>query len=168
MIQSWNKFCFQGGYIEFAMMMPEHSDTQGYWPGSWIMGNLGRPGYLGSTDGMWPYSYVSSFLVEYMLPPILKDLLRSHLFSSFCFPRYSNCDTGILPNQTYLNGTGPYEALHSRGQWSKNGKLSFLEGMRASSCTCPGEDHPGPNLSVARSAPEIDVIEGRSPLSPHP
>ena len=27
--------------------------------GLWSMGNLGRPGYLGSTDGVWPYSYDS-------------------------------------------------------------------------------------------------------------
>ena len=29
----------------------------GFWPGFWAMGNLGRPGYLATTDGMWPYSY---------------------------------------------------------------------------------------------------------------
>lgn len=130
MVQSWNKFCFSGGYIEFSMLMPEQPYTQGYWPAAWIMGNLGRPGYLGSTDGMWPYSY-------------------------------SSCDTGILPNQTYLNKTGPYEALHSKGQWAKDGVLSYLDGMRSPSCTCPGEDHPGPNPSVARAAPEIDVIEAQ-------
>ncbi|KAF8511611.1 beta-glucan synthesis-associated, partial [Gautieria morchelliformis] len=27
------------------------------WPGAWLMGNLGRPGYGVSTDGIWPYSY---------------------------------------------------------------------------------------------------------------
>lgn len=27
------------------------------WPAFWMMGNLARPGYGGTTDGMWPYSY---------------------------------------------------------------------------------------------------------------
>lgn len=57
MLQSWNKFCFQGGYIEFNVLQPGSPATSGYWPAVWLMGNLGRPGYLGSTDGMWPYSY---------------------------------------------------------------------------------------------------------------
>ena len=29
----------------------------------------------------------------------------------------------------------------------------------ARSCTCPGEDHPGPSPSKGRGAPEIDVFE---------
>lgn len=28
-----------------------------------------------------------------------------------------------------------------------------------SSCTCPGEDHPGPSVSKGRGAPEIDILE---------
>ena len=27
------------------------------------------------------------------------------------------------------------------------------------SCTCPGEEHPGPDVTVGRGAPEIDVLE---------
>jgi hypothetical protein len=27
------------------------------------------------------------------------------------------------------------------------------------SCTCPGEDHPGPSVNVGRGAPEIDILE---------
>jgi len=34
-----------------------------------------------------------------------------------------------------------------------------MTGQRLSSCTCPGEDHPGPSTSVGRGAPEIDVLE---------
>lgn len=26
-------------------------------------------------------------------------------------------------------------------------------------CTCPGEDHPGPNTSKGRGVPEIDILE---------
>ncbi|KAI3480520.1 hypothetical protein L1887_57368 [Cichorium endivia] len=59
MVQSWNKFCFQGGYIEFSVRLPGAPSTSGYWPAVWLMGNLGRPGYLASTEGTWPYSYQS-------------------------------------------------------------------------------------------------------------
>lgn len=128
MVQSWNKFCFQGGYIEFSVKLPGSPSTSGYWPAVWMMGNLGRPGYLGSTEGTWPYSYQA-------------------------------CDTGILPNQTYTNGTGPYLATHSSGTYAYDGVLSYLPGMRYSACTCPGEDHPGPTNNVGRSAPEIDIFE---------
>lgn len=57
MLQSWNKFCFKGGYIEASISLPGRGDISGFWPGFWTMGNLGRPGYASSTDGMWPYSY---------------------------------------------------------------------------------------------------------------
>lgn len=125
MIQSWNKFCFQGGYIEAAIQFPATSEIQGYWPGFWLMGNLGRPGYLASADGMWPYVY-------------------------------EDCDVGIMPNQTDKDGKGPYGSVHG-GTSTK--ELSILPGMRLPSCTCKGEDHPGPNNGVARSAPEIDICE---------
>ncbi len=57
MLQSWNKMCFKGGYMEASISLPGRGDTTGFWPGFWAMGNLGRPGYLSTTDGMWPYSY---------------------------------------------------------------------------------------------------------------
>jgi hypothetical protein len=46
--------------------------------------------------------------------------------------------------------------------------IGSLPGQRLSSCTCPGEDHPGPDVSVGRSAPEVDIVEaqidvGRTP-----
>lgn len=32
-----------------------------------------------------------------------------------------------------------------------------------SACTCPGEDHPGPDINnpIGRSAPEIDIFEAQ-------
>lgn len=129
MLQSWNKLCFQGGYIEFAIIQPGSHSTQGYWPGAWIFGNLARPGYLGTTDGMWPYTY-------------------------------QGCDTGILANQTNADG-GPVQAVHSTAQYASKGQLSKLPGMRLPSCTCSGEDHPGPSVKIGRSAPEIDVLEAQ-------
>lgn len=71
MLQSWNKFCIQGGYVEAKVILPAEPTTQGYWPGFWMMGNLGRPGYLGTTDGMWPYSYYQcdAGILEYQQYP---------------------------------------------------------------------------------------------------
>lgn len=57
MLQSWNKLCFQGGYMEASISLPGAGDVIGFWPGFWSMGNLGRPGYASTTDGTWPYSY---------------------------------------------------------------------------------------------------------------
>ncbi|KAG7664099.1 KRE6 [[Candida] subhashii] len=59
MVQSWNKFCFTQGKIEFSARLPNYGNVSGLWPGLWTMGNLGRPGYLASTEGVWPYSYES-------------------------------------------------------------------------------------------------------------
>lgn len=128
LLTSWNKFCFQGGYLEVSALLPAAPFRKGYWPAAWLLGNLAKPGFLGSTEGMWPYNYDS-------------------------------CDTGILKSQTFVNGTGPEEALHSKAPYTDNGKLSALPGMRASACTCPGEDHPGPNRNVGRGASELDVFE---------
>lgn len=130
MLQSWNKFCFsQSAYIEVSVSLPGNNRVGGFWPGVWTMGNLGRPGYGGTTDGTWPYSYDS-------------------------------CDIGTLPNQTYVNGTGPEAAL-TTGNTDGTAPLSFLPGQRWSACTCKGEDHPGPNVGVGRGAPEIDIIEAQ-------
>ncbi len=57
MLQSWNQMCFKGGRMEASISLPGRGDTIGFWPGFWSMGNLGRPGYASTTDGLWPYSY---------------------------------------------------------------------------------------------------------------
>ncbi|KAG3013002.1 hypothetical protein PC121_g7998 [Phytophthora cactorum] len=77
MVQSWNKFCFQGGMLEVRAQLPgavstasgnpdlalgkngQVTDTSYYptWPGIWMMGNLGRAIFSGSTNRMWPFSY---------------------------------------------------------------------------------------------------------------
>lgn len=59
MIQSWNKFCFTGGILEASVTLPGSTAVSGLWPAIWAMGNLGRAGFGGSLDGMWPYSYDS-------------------------------------------------------------------------------------------------------------
>ncbi|KAF7352482.1 hypothetical protein MVEN_01213100 [Mycena venus] len=130
MLQSWNKFCFTRGYIEVAIVLPgPDANTRGYWPGAWTMGNLARPGYTASTDGTWPYTY-------------------------------SSCDVGTFPNQTLADHSGPAAALNTKaGQEKYNFELSWLSGQKLSACSCPGSDHPGPDVSVGRGAPEIDIIE---------
>ncbi|KAH3908676.1 hypothetical protein HBI56_074440 [Parastagonospora nodorum] len=57
MVQSWNKLCYKGGHLEASISLPGKGNVSGFWPGFWTMGNLARPGYLGSTEGLWPYSY---------------------------------------------------------------------------------------------------------------
>lgn len=74
MLQSWNQMCFKGGHLEASISLPGNGQTSGFWPGFWAMGNLGRPGYAATTDGMWPYSY--------------SDV----------------CDAGITPNQSDPSG----------------------------------------------------------------
>lgn len=131
MLQSWNKFCFTTGYVEVSVILPGDQNVPGYWPGIWFMGNLGRPGYESTGDGLWPYSYDS-------------------------------CDVGTLPNQTDSTGF-PAAAATGGGNKKYNGNLSWLPGQRLSACTCPGEDHPGPDLNkpIGRAAPEIDIFEAQ-------
>lgn len=57
MLQTWNKMCFTQGRIEISARLPNYGGFSGLWPGMWTMGNLGRPGYLATTEGVWPYSY---------------------------------------------------------------------------------------------------------------
>lgn len=74
MVQSWNKLCFKGGRIEASLSLPGSGQISGFWPGFWAMGNLGRPGFAATTEGMWPYSY------------------------------HDVCDVGITPNQSSTDG----------------------------------------------------------------
>ena len=57
MMNSWNKWCYTGGYLEMSVQLPGNDQIPGFWPAFWAMGNLGRAGYMPSTAGLWPYSY---------------------------------------------------------------------------------------------------------------
>lgn len=82
MVQSWNKFCITGGIIEFSAKLPGDPSTGGLWPACecinlvsclcvdvaasysircrdtvWLLGNLARATYVGSSDYVWPFSY---------------------------------------------------------------------------------------------------------------
>ncbi|KAI9781853.1 MAG: hypothetical protein M1839_005645 [Geoglossum umbratile] len=74
MLQSWNQLCFKGGMLEASISLPGKGQVSGFWPGFWAMGNLGRPGYASTTDGLWPYSY------------------------------WDKCDAGITKNQSTPDG----------------------------------------------------------------
>ena len=56
MLQSWNKFCFTGGLIEAEVVLPGRSDVGGLWPAFWLLGNLARHTYVGSSNNIWPWS----------------------------------------------------------------------------------------------------------------
>ncbi|ODV97632.1 hypothetical protein PACTADRAFT_37303 [Pachysolen tannophilus NRRL Y-2460] len=57
MLHSWNRLCFTQGVLEISARFPNYGNVTGLWPGLWSMGNLGRPGYMATTYGVWPYSY---------------------------------------------------------------------------------------------------------------
>ncbi|KAI9985960.1 hypothetical protein PInf_024751 [Phytophthora infestans] len=107
MIQSWNKFCYQGGMIEARVQLPgavaaqsgnpdlakgdnakvESGKYYPTWPGIWMMGNLGRAIFSASTNRMWPFSY---------------DKCEPELFEP-SYQRISACNNnpgyGLNPNQ---------------------------------------------------------------------
>jgi beta-glucanase (GH16 family) len=56
MLQSWNKFCFTGGIIEAEITLPGKSQVGGLWPAFWLLGNLARHTYVGSSEHIWPWS----------------------------------------------------------------------------------------------------------------
>ncbi|TFK23860.1 concanavalin A-like lectin/glucanase [Coprinopsis marcescibilis] len=129
MIQTWNKFCFTSGYIEVSVTFPGDENSAGYWPGAWTMGNLARPGYGATTDGVWPYTYDTCDLGTFpnqTLPDGSGP--AAALFSSESRERYQN-------------------------------ELSWLSGQRLSACSCPDSNHPGPRHDKGRGAPEIDIFE---------
>lgn len=57
MIQGWNKFCFTGGILEVRARLPGKASIGGMWPAMWLLGNLARATYVGSSNNVWPWSY---------------------------------------------------------------------------------------------------------------
>ena len=56
MLQSWDKFCFAGGILEAEMSLPGRHDVGGLWPAFWMLGNLARHTYVGSSEHVWPWA----------------------------------------------------------------------------------------------------------------
>ena len=44
-LSSWNRLCFQGGYLEAATGCPGAPGDSGLWPAVWTLGNLARDLY---------------------------------------------------------------------------------------------------------------------------
>jgi beta-glucan synthesis-associated protein KRE6 len=57
MLQGWNKFCFTSGIVEISAKLPGQYDIGGLWPAMWLLGNLARATYVGSSNNVWPWSY---------------------------------------------------------------------------------------------------------------
>lgn len=86
MLQSWNKFCFQGGLLEVRVQLPAAVDAQSQnpdlgqgdnarastiayyptWPGIWAMGNLGRAIFSAST---YRRSHTMNAAMRSSIPP---------------------------------------------------------------------------------------------------
>ena len=57
-LSSWNRLCFQGGYLEVRHRLPGAPGDSGLWPAVWTLGNLARDLYpSGMSGGFWPISY---------------------------------------------------------------------------------------------------------------
>ncbi|GAA6015584.1 hypothetical protein JCM10207_008135 [Rhodosporidiobolus poonsookiae] len=130
MLQSWNKFCFTGGYMVVNLSLPGVPTAQGFWPGIWTLGNLGRPGYGGTNDGVWPYSYKECDV----------GTLPNQTWPN-----------GTDPVAAKSSGSRDYG-----GELSWLGGQRFS----SCTCEEDRDEHPGPNVKVGRGAPEIDALEG--------
>ncbi|GAA5901188.1 hypothetical protein JCM8208_002298 [Rhodotorula glutinis] len=131
MLQSWNKFCFTGGYIEVNLSLPGKPTAQGYWPGIWTFGNLGRAGYGSSVDGLWPYTYDSCDV----------GTLPNQTWPNGTDPVAAKSlgDKDYGGELSYLSG----------------------QRLSACTCEADKDDHPGPTYKTGRGAPEIDILEAQ-------
>merc|ERR1719424_307796 len=114
MLQSWNKFCFTGGVIEFRARQPAGG---GYWPALWLFGNLGRAVYQNSNTGLWPWSY-SQCDADLQLPPTEPP------------QRVSACDDHDLEKEGLhpFQGRGATELDVLEGAVSDDGAKSYVVG----------------------------------------
>lgn len=129
-MSTWNRFCFTGGYIETAISLPGNTLVAGLWPAAWTMGNLGRAGYGGSLDGLWPYTYDScdeGTLKNQTLNGLPKLTVEEG-------SEYHDGALSYLPGQRLSRCTCPDDRHH------------------------PGPKHPDGTF-VGRASPEIDIIE---------
>eukprot|EP00562_Extubocellulus_spinifer_P006029 CAMPEP_0178516632 /NCGR_PEP_ID=MMETSP0696-20121128/25222_1 /TAXON_ID=265572 /ORGANISM="Extubocellulus spinifer, Strain CCMP396" /LENGTH=660 /DNA_ID=CAMNT_0020146931 /DNA_START=283 /DNA_END=2265 /DNA_ORIENTATION=+ len=56
MLQGWDKFCFTGGVVETEVVLPGKHNVGGLWPAFWLLGNLARHTYVGSSEHVWPWA----------------------------------------------------------------------------------------------------------------
>ncbi|GAA5839457.1 hypothetical protein JCM11251_002731 [Rhodosporidiobolus azoricus] len=110
MLQTWNKFCYVGGYIEVAISLPGSTTVS-----AWMMSNLGRAGFGGSLDGTWPYVYdtcdVGTLPNQTDPTTGLPDLDPSQ------GDKYANGDLSHLKGQRFSRCTCPEETDHPGPQY---------------------------------------------------
>ncbi|KAK7694788.1 hypothetical protein QCA50_001976 [Cerrena zonata] len=138
MMSTWNKFCFTGGLIETAVVLPGMNNVVGLWPAVWTMGNLGRAGFGASLEGMWPYTYDSCDVGT-----------------------VANQTLNGLPVAATVNGDAAQDGVLS---FLPGQRLSRCTCPGESH---PGPMHAD-GTYVGRSAPEIDIFEAQitgEPLS---
>lgn len=119
MLHSWNKMCFTQGLIEFSARLPNYGNVSGLWPGMWTMGNLGRPGYMATTDGVWPYTYEAcdaGITANQSSPDGISYLPGQRL--PLC-----TCDGGDHPNRGTGRGAPEIDALEA--EYADNLKLGL-------------------------------------------
>lgn len=131
MIQSWNKFCFTGGLVEALVRLPGASNTAGFWPALWTMGNLGRAGHGATNDGLWPYTY---------------DACDVGTLPNQTYPGTQLPNAAVTGGDEYNEGALSYLP----GQ--------RLSACTCSGESHPGPVRKD-GTYVGRSAPEIDIIE---------
>ena len=56
-LTTWNRVCFQGGFLEARFKPAGIWNQEGLWPAIWSMGNLLRDNYMIRNRHIWPYSY---------------------------------------------------------------------------------------------------------------
>eukprot|EP00759_Apiculatamorpha_spiralis_P056286 PhF_6_TR7991/c0_g1_i1/m.12266 len=129
MLQTWNKFCFTGGFVDVKVQQPGTADYGGLWSAVFMLGNLCRAGFEASTEGLWPYTYsqcdAAAGSQDDWFPKVI--------------PRVYNAIT-----QTYTNGT-PSKGLSGQ--------------TYSSCRTFQDVPQYNWEPYVARGCPEIDVFE---------
>ena len=131
LMSTWNRFCFTGGYIEASVSLPANNQLPGMWPAVWTLGNLGRVGYGGTLDGVWPYSYDSCDVGTAKNQSI--DGVPS--FTPAMGDKWTNYDFSYQPGQRLSRCTCKNSASMHPGPQHKDGTF------------------------VGRGAPEIDLFE---------
>ncbi len=56
-LTSWNRFCFQGGYLEVRYKNLGPWGGYGFWPAIWALGILLRDNFMIRNRNLWPYTY---------------------------------------------------------------------------------------------------------------
>ncbi|KAG6968653.1 hypothetical protein JG687_00003647 [Phytophthora cactorum] len=171
MVQSWNKFCFQGGMIEVRAQLPgavtnesgvstgsttvraANIDYYPTWPGIWLMGNLGRAIFSASTSRMWPFTYIECNETNFdsqsqRIGPGMPDDFRriADNSSEYCYYSYDCTTEGAnqadVPTAYYFNLQDDIQAFAMVN-------ASIAEGITDKACTmetCPGSYDPSADL----------------------